>query len=112
MLRTLITAHDVGRRRKMRTRSHLTGDIQRSVYQDARAEIRRRGGIFGCELGRHDNLALRSGGPGCYLGRTTTKSISTKPPRAPAGRTTCTVVRAGLFGWSLVPKNWGICLAS
>jgi Helix-turn-helix domain len=43
---------------------------------------------------------------GRYFGRTAIRSISTKAPRVPVGRTTCTVVRAGLFGWSLVPKNW------
>jgi hypothetical protein len=32
--------------------------------------------------------------------RAATMSISTKPPRSPAGSTTCTVVHAGLFGWS------------
>src|SRR5262249_9374493 len=42
----------------------------------------------------------------CYFGRTAIRSISTRAPRVPAGRTTCSVVRAGLYGWSLVPKNW------
>src|SRR5580658_8559826 len=43
---------------------------------------------------------------GRYFGRTATTSISIKAPRSPAGSATCTVVHAGLFGWSLVPKNW------
>src|SRR5450631_4731936 len=51
-------------------------------------------------------VSYSRGGPGCYFGRTAIRSISIKPPRAAAGRTTWTVVRAGLFGWSLVPKNW------
>ena len=40
------------------------------------------------------------------FGRTAITSISTRAPLSPAGRTTCTAVAAGLFGWSLVPKNW------
>lgn len=46
------------------------------------------------------------GRAGYYFGHTAIRSISTKAPRAPAGRTTCTVVDAGLLGWSLAPKNW------
>jgi hypothetical protein len=40
-----------------------------------------------------------------YLERTAITSISTSPHGA-ANAATCIALRAGLLGWSLVPKNW------